>query len=120
MFPAWMAGQGITATAKINIVRQDNGKVPFRHRDSTAIIAMDDRDRTAPIALARYAPVTKPVSCLASTSFGGGNCGNGGGFTSLDIKTIPSPLIKQLSGAGIGRVGYRKIGGVFAIRQYNW
>ena len=63
---------------------------------------MDDRDRAAPIALARYAPVTKPVSCLASASVGGGNGGNRGGFASLDIKTVPIARINQLSRASIG------------------
>jgi len=64
MFPGGMTLQRISGSFKIDILGQDHRQLAFRHRYRTAIIAMDDRDRRAPVALARNAPVAQPPGGL--------------------------------------------------------
>src|SRR5262249_39664485 len=42
-------------------LRQQQGKRVVRHGARPAVLAMDDGDRAAPVALAREAPVAQPV-----------------------------------------------------------
>ncbi|MEI9988187.1 MAG: hypothetical protein WDN69_36880 [Aliidongia sp.] len=44
-----------------DIVGQLDRQILFRDRDDAAGRAVDDRDRAAPIALPRYAPIAQPV-----------------------------------------------------------
>ena len=48
-----------------DVLRQRHRQILFRHRHHAAFFAMDDRDRTAPIALPRNAPVAQAVIDLA-------------------------------------------------------
>ena len=56
-----MAVERVAGVVEIDVLRQLYGQVVLGHRHDAAIGAMDDRDRTAPIALARHAPVAQPV-----------------------------------------------------------
>jgi hypothetical protein len=51
-----------------HVLRQHHGQVLFRHRHHIAFYAMNDRDRTAPIALARNAPVAQAEVHLTLTN----------------------------------------------------
>ena len=44
-----------------DVLRQRDRQILFRHRHHAAFVAMDDRDRAAPIALPRNAPVAQAV-----------------------------------------------------------
>ena len=78
---------------------------------------MNDRYRTTPIALPRYAPVTKPESGFGLTGASGGECFKGCLFARFDIKPVPRPRIDQFARASIGGVGDCKIIGI--IGQHN-
>ena len=43
-------------------VRQEDRELVVGHRDDAARVAVDDRDRAAPVALPREAPVAQAVS----------------------------------------------------------
>ena len=59
MLPRRMAQQRIARGLEIDILGQNNRQVLLRHRHHTADLAVDERDRRAPIALARNAPVAQ-------------------------------------------------------------
>src|SRR4051794_36510935 len=56
-----MAVERVTGDVEAHVVRQDDRKLLARHRHGSAACAMDDRDRRAPITLARYAPVSQSI-----------------------------------------------------------
>ena len=83
VFPRRMVVERVARHVEADILRQDYRQVLLRHRDDPAGAAMDDRDRTAPIALARDPPVAQPIGdhVLAATQrlepLGGGAFGFG-------------------------------------------
>src|SRR5258708_16383287 len=60
-----MALERIARTIEIDIVRQRDRQIAFRHRHDAAALAVDDRDWAAPVALARNAPVAETEIDLA-------------------------------------------------------
>src|SRR4051812_44450284 len=56
-----MAIEWVARRLEIDVVREHDGELVARYRNHSASRAMDDRDRRAPIALARHAPVAQPV-----------------------------------------------------------
>ncbi|ABA48399.1 hypothetical protein BURPS1710b_3452 [Burkholderia pseudomallei 1710b] len=54
----------VARAVRHEILRQHDGQVLLRHRHVAARRAVDDRDRRAPVALARDAPVTQSVGDL--------------------------------------------------------
>ena len=60
MLPAWVIIQRIAGLRKIHIFRQAHRKLIIRHRHHAAIIAMDEGNGAAPIALARNTPIAEP------------------------------------------------------------
>ena len=60
-----MAVERIAGTVEGDVVRQRHRQVLLRHRHHAACLAMDDRDRAAPVALARDAPVAQAEVDLA-------------------------------------------------------
>ena len=61
MLPGRMMVERIAGLVEGHIVGQRDRQVRLRHRHDAARLAMDDRDRAAPVALARNAPVAQPV-----------------------------------------------------------
>ena len=61
MLPGGMMGQGIARFVEGDVLGQGDRQIVRRHRYHAAGLAMNDGDRTAPIALARHAPVAQPV-----------------------------------------------------------
>ncbi len=57
MLPCRVPIQRIAWRLKVHILRQDDRQIGGRHWDDAAALAMDHRDRAAPIALARDAPI---------------------------------------------------------------
>src|SRR5262249_59707993 len=60
-----MATEWIAGTVEVDVNGQRNRQVAFRHWHDTAALAVDDRDRAAPVALARNAPVAQAEIDLA-------------------------------------------------------
>ena len=64
-FQVGWRSSGLPGRSKRHVVRQRHRQVLGRHRHDAAGLAMDDRDRAAPVALARDAPVAQAVVDLA-------------------------------------------------------
>ena len=54
-----MVVERIAGLVEVDVVRQLHRQVLVRHRHDAAVLAMDHRDRAAPVALARDAPVAQ-------------------------------------------------------------
>src|SRR5207302_11177424 len=65
VLPGWMMVERIAWPVEGNVLRQRHRQVLFRHWHRAAGLAMDDRDRTAPITLPRNAPIAQPIIHLA-------------------------------------------------------
>jgi len=65
VLPGRMAVERIARPLEVDVVRQRDGQIARRHRHDAAGLAVDDRDRAAPVALARDAPVAQAVIDLA-------------------------------------------------------
>ena len=90
---AFVFGQRIAAAVGYQIVWQHHRQLVIRHRDRTAVGAVDDRDRRAPIALARDAPVAQPVLDALAAQAPGGQIGG----DRIDGRLVAQPV----EGAGI-------------------
>ncbi len=55
----------VAGTIEFHVVGQFHRQIGFRHRHDSARRTMENRDRAAPVALARYAPVTQAVIDLS-------------------------------------------------------
>src|SRR5205085_873169 len=62
VFPSRMMIEWIARNVETDIRRQYDGQILLGHWDDPAGAAIDHRDRAAPIALARNAPVAQPVN----------------------------------------------------------
>ena len=60
-----MAVERIARLVEGDVLGQRHRQVRLRHRHDAAVVAMDDRDRAAPVALARDAPVAQAEVDLA-------------------------------------------------------
>ena len=60
-----MTVERIAGLVESDILRQRDRKVFLEHRHDAAFRAMDDRNRAAPIALPRHAPIAQPVGDCA-------------------------------------------------------
>ena len=65
MLPGRMVVERVAGLVEADIVGQHHRQVGFRHRHDAAVVAMDHRDRAAPVALARDAPVAQAELHLA-------------------------------------------------------
>src|SRR5437016_5161398 len=70
-----MLVERIAAAVRHAIFGQDYRQILFRHRDVAAVVAMDDRNRRAPITLARNAPVAQAVGDFLLAQAVGGEVG---------------------------------------------
>ncbi len=57
--PGVIALQRVARHVEGDLLRQGHRQIGCRHRHGSAGVAMDDRDRAAPVALARHAPVAQ-------------------------------------------------------------
>jgi hypothetical protein len=70
-------------------LRQHHGQVFFGHRHRAVLVAMDDWDGRAPVALAAHAPIAQtPGGFLLAQAFGGKQLGHfsDGGFLTQAIE----------------------------------
>ena len=105
MLPVWMVSQRIAGLVEADIFRKFHWKVSVRNRDRAAVFAMNDRDRAAPVALARHAPVSKAV--IDRTLAEAKRFDPGDGCTNCLVRLHPIEEIGIIdrAGADIGRIG---------------
>ena len=61
VLPSRVMVERIAGLVEADVLGQHHWQVFFGHGNSAANLAVDHRDRAAPIALARYAPVAQPI-----------------------------------------------------------
>jgi len=86
---AFVLVQRIARTVRDAVLRQHDRQVFFGHGHRAVLVAMDDRDRRAPVALAADAPVAQtPGGLLLAQAFGGEQLGHlvDGGFVTQTIQ----------------------------------
>ncbi|MNM85287.1 hypothetical protein D3C81_973990 [compost metagenome] len=103
-----------TGTVELHVLRQDHRQLVFRHRHRTALVAVDHRNRAAPVALAAHAPVAQAVIdatlALALALETLGQCLEG----ALEIQAIELGRIDQLGFARLVAVPILPTGRVVA------
>ena len=92
-----MLVQGVARAVGDAVLRQHHGQVFFRHRHGTVLVAMDDGNRGAPIALAAHAPVTQtPGDFFLAQAFGADRqFGHFGRTASLKRRPSSSPELRH-------------------------
>ena len=93
--------------SKTDVFGQDDRQLVARHRHRAASLAMDDRDRRAPITLARHAPVAQPVVGRALAPAGGFGAADdlGGGLVAR--QAVEELRVDRDSGRVLGLVADR-------------
>ena len=84
-----MTIEGIARAIKRHIIGQSDGQILFTLGHNAACIAVDNRDRTAPIALPRQTPIAQAIvghPCAPAVLFGKGDGGRDRLFARGDIK----------------------------------
>ena len=104
MFPGRVMRQRIARLIETDIVRQLDRQVRFRDRHNAAIVTMNDRDRTAPIALPGHTPVAQAVIHRALAERSVFNLTNGQRFGGGDFLTIQETGIHDRARPGISRI----------------
>ncbi len=117
VLPRRMAFQGIAGHVEGDVLGQGDGQLVVRHRHDATRRAVDDRDRTAPIALPRYAPVTQAENGRAFAEAHGLDLVDRRRLGGFDIEAVEEFGVEDVAGAGIGFIADREGVGVGALRQ---
>ena len=114
-----MVIERIARTVEADVLRQFDRQILLGHRHDAAIRAMDHRDRAAPIALARNAPVAQPVDDrpLAAPELFEPLAGRP--LCVRDRQAVEESGIEQRPVVDIGGVADRERRGVLARRQHD-
>ncbi len=119
MLPGRVVVERIAGTVEGDVVGQAHRQLVVRHRHHAAGVAMDDRDRAAPVALAGDAPVAQPPvgEALADAlAFQPGDCGALGG---IGVQAVEEAGVEGGAGACVGLIAEAEGGGVGARRQHD-
>ena len=87
-----------------HVLRQYHRQLGLRHRHRPAGGAVDDRDRTAPVALAGDPPVPEPVVDLAAAPAVAFEVRRDGVEGRLRVQTVEGPGVPEHAGLGVGAV----------------
>ena len=96
----------IAAAVRDQILGQNDRQILFGHRDGTAVRAVDDRNRGAPVALTGDAPVTQTELHLLFTQAPGTQIGGNGVHAFLDAETVVFAGVHQVGVAGLVTVPF--------------
>ncbi len=112
-----MPVERIAGNVEGHILGQDDRQVPLGDRDNAAILAMDEGDGRAPVALARDAPVAQaPDGRALAPAFGLG-AADDFGLCGLNSHAVQKARIYELSGPRVGFIVYRL--GFIATRGHD-
>ena len=116
VFPGRVMIQRIAGPVERHIVRQAYRKLIVRHRHNTACRTVDDRDRTAPVALPGHAPVAQPPVRQALADSLLLQPSDRGSFGGIDVQPVQEagvergsrPDISLIPDGETGRIGVRR------------
>ncbi len=109
LFQLGMAIERIAGNIEADVLGQHHRQLVARHPDRPALIAMDDRDRRAPIALARNAPVAQAILGLALAPAGGFGALDDLGGCLVGRQAVEEVRIDRDAVAGLG-LDHRLVG----------
>ncbi len=119
VLPGRVTGQRIAGAGQLDILRQGHRQLGARHRHDAAALAVDDRDRAAPVALARHAPVAQTVGHPALAVALAGQPVDHPALGAGHVQAVEEAGIEQPAVADIGLVGDRELGGIGVRRQHH-
>ena len=115
VLPCRVARQGVAGGVKIHILGQGDGQVLFGHRNHTADLAVNERDRRAPIALPRNAPIAQPPHCLSRAPTARFGALDHGCLGIRHRHAVQKIGVHQGAGAGVGLIALKHGRGVGAV-----
>src|SRR5262249_55562678 len=97
--------RGATLAAELHVAGQDDGKVLFLLGNHAAPVAVEDRNRRAPVPLPADAPVSEPVIDLGLTEPAGDEPVDGGSLGRADRPPVQESRIdlEALTDVGLAR-----------------
>ena len=116
-FQVGCRSSGLPACLEVDLLGQRHRQLVARDRHDPALAAMDDRDRAAPVALARDAPVAQAVGGLAATAAQALQLRDGTPLAGLDVEAVQEGRVEQGALADIGLRADLEAGGVGAGGQ---
>ena len=115
--PGRVTQQRIAGLVEGDVLGEGDRQLVFRHGHDAAGLAVDDRDRATPIALARDAPVAQAINGRAFALAGRLDAGHGLGLGGLDVHAVQELRIEDLAGADIGLLADREGRRILAVGQ---
>ena len=110
MLPRRVAIERVPRHIEGHVFGQDHRQLLLRHRHDAADLAVDDRDRRAPITLAAHPPIAQAILRHAFAPAFGLGPRNHGGAGVVGAHAVEEARVHHAAGAGIGLV---MNGGVF-------
>ena len=116
--PRWMAVERVAGDVEADVLGQYNRQLVVGHRHRAACVAVDDRDRRAPVTLTRNAPVAQAVLRLAVAPAFALRLGDDIGLSLIDRHAVQEMRVHDVAGAGVGDVAVEIAVGVFAVGHH--
>ena len=110
MLPRRVAIERVPRHIEGHVFGQNHRQLLLRHRHDAADLAVDDRDRRAPVTLAAYPPIAQAILRHAFAPASGLGPRNHGGAGVVGAHAVEEARVHHAAGAGIGLV---MNGGVF-------
>ena len=107
MLPGRVAIKRVARHVETDILWQDNRQLRTRHRQHAAELAVDNRNRRAPIALAADTPVTQAVLRLPLAPAFDLGFRDDGSLGVIDVHPIHPIAVHDQAGAGIGNIAVK-------------
>ncbi len=119
VLPGRMMIQRIARPVERHVVGQYHRQLIVRHRHHAAGIAVDNRDRAAPVALPADAPVAQPPVHLALADAQTLQFGDRRPLRRLDLEPIQEARVEDRAGTDIGLIADREDRRILARRQHH-
>ena len=120
VLPGRVMVQRVARLVEGDVVGQLDRQLVVRHRHDAAGVAVDDRDRTAPIALARHAPVAQaPVGEPLADAESASRRSIAARLAAVDVEAVQEVGIEDRAGTDIGLVSQGESGRIGARWQHD-
>ncbi len=117
VLPGRVMLERVAGFADLDVLGQGHGQLRARHRHDAAGGAMDHRDRAAPVALARHAPIAQPKRGLAAADAQLLQMRDHALLGGRDVESVQEAGIDHPAVAQIRLVADHEARGIGALRQ---
>ena len=115
--PGRVAQQGVPRLVESDVVREKDRQILLRNGCGAAGVAVNDRDRTSPVALTRDAPIAQSVNRCALTLTRSFHLGDRRAFALFDRKAVQKLRIEQTARSRVRLISHRETDGIRPRRQ---